>query len=264
MYDIHVHSTFSPDGVSDFEEYAKLIEDGKVEAIGFTEHVDFLPECGAYNFFNYKQFMKSIKKYKGLGLEFYAGAEVDFAERVEKDILNHLSKNKYEYIIFSVHMINGLSVSNNRDILNINDKSTMKDMIEKYYHEVTASLEIEKFDVMGHLGVYKRYLGEEYFKRKGLHGWIAELDNSIAKLCAQRGKIVEVNSSGLFSPINSTIPGPDFLKLYYKYGGRLVSIGSDAHCADHVARGFNDVREVLKSIGFKYTILPWSRQEIKL
>ncbi|MGI6777463.1 MAG: hypothetical protein ACOX7R_05425 [Acetivibrionales bacterium] len=44
----------------------------------------------------------------------------------------------------------------------------------------------------------------------------------------------------------------------------MVTIGSDAHCAEHVARGFNQVKAVLKKVGFEYVILPWNRQKLEL
>lgn len=264
VFDMHVHSTFSADGISEFKEYAVLMDGGGIEAIGFTEHVDFLPECGSYDFFNYKQYITSLNKYGDSGYRFHAGAEIDYAKRIETDILEHLNKNKYEYTICSVHMINGLSVSNSSDLHSVNSKEQMGDILDRYYSEVAASLEVEEFDVIGHFGVYKRYLGEDFFNNNGFSSLINEMDIEIAGMCVQKGKTIEVNSSGLFSPINSTIPGPDFLKMYYDKGGRQVTIGSDAHCAEHAARGFDNVKSILKSIGFDYVILPWNKQEIAI
>ncbi|MGI6777464.1 MAG: PHP domain-containing protein [Acetivibrionales bacterium] len=212
IFDMHVHSTFSEDGISGFGEYAELMSKGKIEAIGFTEHVDFLPECGAYDFFNYEQFMSSVSQYKDMGCKFHAGAEIDYSVRVESDILSHLKKKEYEYVIGSVHMIKGLSVSNSTDLLNLESISQMGDILGIYYSEVAASLEVEEFDVIGHVGVYKRYLGNDFFRDNGFSSWIQERDKEIAEMCVHKGKIVEVNSSGLYSPLNSTVPGRIFLE----------------------------------------------------
>ena len=87
FFDTHVHSKFSPDGNSDIEEYMTLIDEGKLQGIGFAEHLDFLPECGAYGFLDYNAFINKINSFKEKGYEIFAGAEIDYAKSVEDAIL---------------------------------------------------------------------------------------------------------------------------------------------------------------------------------
>ena len=44
FFDMHVHSTFSIDGVSTMEDYCLIAEKSGIRAICFTEHVDFNSE----------------------------------------------------------------------------------------------------------------------------------------------------------------------------------------------------------------------------
>jgi len=257
-YDTHVHSTFSPDAVSTFEDYSRKIDEGKVCGIGFTEHVDFLPECGAYGFFDYDAFMEKINEYRCKGYEFHAGAEIDYVKSVEEEIKTHLQFHSYEYTICSVHMINRVSISNNKKREDLNTDAAILDMLEKYYSEVYSGLKNDMFDIIAHIGIYRRSLKEEYMNEK-IHLAIKDYDNEIAKVCAKSDKIIEVNSSGLYSTMSTTYPDVDFLKLYYKNGGRKVSIGSDAHNAEYVAYGFDIVEDLLREIGFKYIYIPWEK-----
>jgi len=257
-YDTHVHTTFSPDAVSTFKDYSRKIDEGKVCGIGFTEHVDFLPECGAYGFFDYNAFMEKLHEYRSRGYEFHAGAEIDYAKCVEEEIKTHLQLHSYEYTICSVHMINRVSVSNSKKREDLNSDAVILDMLEKYYYEVYSGLMNDMFDIIAHIGIYRRSLKEEYINEK-IQQAIKEYDNELAKACAKSDKIIEVNSSGLYSPIASTFPDVDFLKLYYKYGGRTVSMGSDAHNAENVAQGFDIVEDILREIGFKYVCIPWEK-----
>lgn len=261
MYDTHVHSKFSPDGISTIEEYVLLIDNKKVSGIGFTEHLDFMPECGAYGFHDYESYINTINSYRSRGYEFFAGAEVDYAKRVEPDIKACLKQNHYDYTICSVHMIDGVSVSDGKNTGRFRDTGTFRKMLEKYYYEVEASLRCKLFDVIGHINIYGRYLTDEFFNDEALKRWLREANDQLARACALSNKIIEVNSSGLFSPSRSTCPGPDFLKRYFEYGGRMISVGSDAHRAEHVGRGFGDVKEMLRDIGFEYIFLPWDRDK---
>lgn len=76
---------------------------------------------------------------------------------------------------------------------------------------------------------------------------IEEVLNNIIKA----GKGIEVNTSTLRGVVNETMPSIDILKMYYDLGGRIITVGSDAHKAEDVGAGIRESIEVLKSIGFK-------------
>lgn len=41
-------------------------------------------------------------------------------------------------------------------------------------------------------------------------------------------------------------------------------MSGDAHNAAHIGRGFDTIKEILIDIGFKYTVLPWSKKRVKI
>ncbi|MDP2892669.1 MAG: histidinol phosphate phosphatase, partial [Bacillota bacterium] len=65
-------------------------------------------------------------------------------------------------------------------------------------------------------------------------------------------KGLEVNTSG-YRRSGNTLPSPSVLKRYFDLGGEIITLGSDAHRAEHVGYRFSDAAAMLKSIGFKYT-----------
>lgn len=260
MYDTHVHTAFSKDGISAVEDYIGLLDRKKIEGIGFAEHVDFMPECGSYGFFDYETYMTAIRKYQDDGYQLHAGAEIDYAKSVEEEILRHLKQKAYEYTICSVHMIDGVSISDGKNVERFLGEDSFVDMIEKYYREVKHSVKVKNFDVIGHINIYKRYMAEKYLHGMRILRLVEEMDYELAKICALSGKILEVNTSGIFSPLASILPETSFLKNYYGFGGRLISIGSDAHTAAHVGRGFKEAMLLLRDIGFNYIFLPWDRE----
>lgn len=261
IFDTHIHSKFSPDGSSDMDEYITLIDEGKLKGIGFAEHLDFLPECGAYGYLDYNAYIKKTNSYKEKGYLIYAGAEIDYSHRAEEIIISSLKQEPYDYNICSVHMINGHSISDRKDFEKLKDENYFGKILEAYYEEITSSLKVKEFDVIGHVGIFTRYLHLEYLLKHSLKERIAEVFDDIAKKCAQSGKIIEINTSGLFAAIKSTIPNNSFLSSYYKYGGRTISIGSDAHNVEHAGRGFDTAISLIKEIGFEYIILPWNKEK---
>ncbi len=260
MYDIHVHSVFSHDSECTLDKYAELIDAKKIQGIGFAEHVDYTPDGSGYGIFYYDKYYSNIMDYRNKGYKFYAGAEIGYFADAKKEILEKLRKEKYDYTISSVHRSLGYSLSTNRNIEYFRDNTLFRNILENYYESISSSIKVSEFDVIGHIGIYNRYLGEGFFENNSIPNIIKALESDLAKKLSVTDKIVEVNTSGLFSPSESTFPGKFFLSKYYEYGGELIGLSSDAHNAVKVGNGFNEAIEMLKKIGFKYYVLPWDKE----
>lgn len=259
MFDMHLHTQFSHDGKSTVEEYIKAALAKGLFAAGFAEHVDFMPECGGYDLFDYGKYINAVSLSRDEGLEVYAGAEIDYAKKVEKDIKEYLQVQHFDYTICSVHMIGGVSVSDGR-----NTACLCPEVVEQYYNEVEAGLEAECFNVIGHIGIFKRELSADFFKESGYEELIREREKRLAIKCACSDRIIEVNTSGLSAPCRCTFPGREFLMEYYRHGGRRVCPASDAHCASMTASGFGRLKSLLSECGFEYLTMPWNRRKLPL
>ncbi|NJD03583.1 MAG: histidinol-phosphatase HisJ family protein [Ruminiclostridium sp.] len=263
-YDSHIHSTYSADGLSTLGDYTAAVDSGRISGIGFAEHLDMMPECGSYGWLDGwldpMAYMAEVKALKDKGYEFYAGCEIDYNKKAQQDVLDHLEKFQYDFTICSIHMIDGCSISDREYIPAIHDIDKLKYLIRRYYEEFRHSLEVDAFDVIGHVGVFKRYLGDAYYKRESLLRLVKEAEYEIARLSAKSGKIIEVNTSGLYSPHGETLPGKAFLELYHSFGGRNVCAGSDAHSCEDAGRGMKEAHKLLKETGFRYIMPPWDRE----
>lgn len=65
------------------------------------------------------------------------------------------------------------------------------------------------------------------------------------------GKGIEVNTSSWHYGLPDTMPSGDILRLYKDLGGRIVTIGSDAHTTKYLADHVKNSQSILKKIGFK-------------
>src|SRR5699024_9572539 len=118
----------------------------------------------------------------------------------------------------------------------------------RYYEEILAIIEVfEHFDVIGHLDYVKRYSPIAWEKEEHLYG--LDVIDEIFKLLIERGKGIEVNTSGYRHISNAPMPNIEIIKRFSKMGGDIITIGSDAHSTDAIACFFDRARRELKQAG---------------
>ena len=65
-------------------------------------------------------------------------------------------------------------------------------------------------------------------------------------------KGIEINTGAIGYHLKDLNPCTDIIKRYRELGGEIITIGSDAHTPENIARGFDRAAEVLSACGFKY------------
>lgn len=101
---------------------------------------------------------------------------------------------------------------------------------------------------MGHLDLYKRHC-----RKAGLPDDYDKYEDRIVQVLTaliERGKGIEVNTSGLRQGAGETMPGIRCLKLYQELGGTVITVGSDAHLPEDVGSGFIEALGLVKKAGF--------------
>lgn len=258
-FDSHVHTTYSPDGKDPMAAFATLIDQGVADGIGFAEHYDFLPICGAWEYLDEARYLAEVADWRSRGYAFFAGVEVDYVHKVEDDIRRKLQQFPFDFVIGSIHTLDPWTISD-REIEHFYDDAIFEQILTEYAAEFTASLAVPEFDVIGHPGVFQRHLDERFFAGKPWKSRIHELEDELAAHAARSGKLIEVNTSGLFSVLRQSCATPFFLERYRAHGGRLITLASDSHAAAHLRRGFAEVAPLLCSLGLNEISLPWDRE----
>src|SRR5699024_11463157 len=101
-------------------------------------------------------------------------------------------------------------------------------------------------NILGHLDLVKRY------KRLDVNRNFHEIIREIFREIIPKGKGIEINTSGFAYGLGSAMPSEDILQLYKDCGGEIITIGSDAHKAEHVAHEFPQSLKLLQKVGFEY------------
>ena len=103
------------------------------------------------------------------------------------------------------------------------------------------------YSVLSHLDLMRRYtVPKDYFEET------KDLVEDILKLAIANGKGIEINTSHVRYGVDGLTPSIEILKLYYEFGGTIITIGSDSHQEEHLGFMIKESKEVLRGIGFKY------------
>ena len=106
------------------------------------------------------------------------------------------------------------------------------------------------FDVLGHLDYVVRY-GKHQAEAYSYEKFSDEIDMILRELISS-GKGLELNMAGIKYGLGFAHPHPSVLRRYKELGGEIITVGSDAHKAEHIGYEFEIAGELLKSCGFRY------------
>jgi histidinol-phosphatase (PHP family) len=245
LVDYHVHSTHSCDGKSSIIEMCqKAVDLGLVE-IGFSEHVDFDPSDEGFGFFDYKGYSRDLQKARQLfggKLCIRKGVELDYQSRFEKQTRKWLQDKEFDFIIGSVHYVNGKLI--NQQLLTT---SSLAHVYAHYFDELIKSIRSGLFGVVGHLDVVRNYAIPQRNEQIAIN--YAAGIRTILKETINQGLYLEINSKpSLLSQGSIMTPSEETIRKYVSCGGRLVSVGSDAHSTQELGLGVQNIFDFLASL----------------
>ena len=251
LSDYHLHSEFSGDSTENIDELVLKAIDLGLKEIAVTDHLEYDMEgvTGKWilNLDRYVEKLQYIReKYKGkidikLGLE--AGVQPHTKEYIETQI----KKYPFDFVIASGHGLNRKDIS----FGGIHKGRTKDEVQTLYFENLLENVKVyENYCVYGHLDFITRYGGEGY---RGLnYEKQKDIIDEILKMLISKNKGIEINTSGFRYNEDRFYPLPQIVKRYFQLGGEILTVGSDAHRKEDIARDFNVAADFLESIGQKY------------
>ncbi|EFK96319.1 histidinol phosphate phosphatase HisJ family, partial [sediment metagenome] len=187
-------------------------------------------------------------------LKIKCGIEADFIPGFEKQTAQILQGYPYDYVIGSVHFINGWGFDNPVFMSKWQDFD-INDVYMRYHEHLRLSAQSKLFDIMGHADLVKKFG----------HRPNADLSSEVKKTAAvfkQTGMVIEINTSGLRKPALEIYPKLEDLKIY-RAAQVPITFGSDAHLAQDVGRDFDKALELARSAGYEEYVIFEKRQITK-
>ena len=161
-----------------------------------------------------------------------------------------LSNYDFDFVLCSTHALPGqldfaLNYYKNHSAKQFNI------IFGAYLRQLLRMVEWGNFDSLAHLTYPLRYAVNKDGETidLDLH---REMIDVVLKLLAEKGKALEINTSGLRREMQQTLPTFEIIKRFRELGGELITIGSDAHFSNHVGANISDGMELAKAAGFDY------------
>lgn len=290
-YDVHLHSDYSTDSEEKMENTVEKAVSLGLKGLCFTDHMDlyFPQECakksgGDFTFdpdayFDELEYLKS--KYRNrieilFGIETGLRNESELKDKCIDEYRRMIRDYPFDFVIGSTHCLENIDPYWEEYWYG----RTAEEGLDRYFDAIDQNCnDYDFFDSLGHLDYLVRYVSKDaairsfkerfkdlpeessgfdweeqrvYGRRLYRPSDFKEITEQILKRIIDRGTALEINTAGLKYGLGFAHPHEEILKLYKELGGELLTVGSDAHMAEHLAYDFRDIPGYLKNLGFKY------------
>lgn len=267
MYaDYHLHCEYSDDSNEPMENQIQKAITLGLDEMCFTDHVDYgikrdwddpegiiirhAVEHGkevdlVLANVNYPKYFEALnmyqKKYASSisikkGLEF--GIQSITVDAYEKLYASY--QDDLDFVLFSMHQVNNLEFWTQ----DFQKGKTQKEYNDEYYKEIYQTMQIfHHYSCLAHLDLLARYDENGIYPFENEKDIIAE----ILKYAIRDGKGIEINTSSWKYGLKDAQPSRAILKLYKDLGGKIITVGSDAHETKYLASHIKDAYAILKN-----------------
>lgn len=254
MFNSHVHTENSRDCTFSLEEMVLAAKEKGFFGISATDHCD-LDFCISGDL--YRRLLSSGEKVRELNKKYAdsflvtVGIELSDATRKPEYAKRLIKALRPDSISLSVHNI----IADNMPVgLSHMDFGTMSSdridsVLNTYFSDLLAAVKNADFDICAHLTLPLRYITGVYKKTIVLENYMPQI-KKILSVLIDRNKALEINTSDTHHQLCDFMPPEEIAKMFFNMGGRLVTIGTDAHSPQNIDYGFAEGKNMLNRIGF--------------
>ena len=241
MFDYHMHSRVSFDAKDSGLAMALAAKERGLREICFTDHIDYTPEMdmvfdtavynGEYDCLDVPGLL--IRR----GMEY--GLTPDNADQLKID----LNRRQFDFVLGSVHLVDGVDIY----LAPYWQGKTYDEAVRLYLETTLECVRThEDYDVLGHLtyiakcGANPRHELLRYCDHKSI------MDEIMTEL-VRHGKGMELNTSGI-DRCGGSLPTLDYFQRFRDLGGKIVTVGSDAHDTARAGQYTHEMTAELKKI----------------
>lgn len=245
--DIHIHSALSHDGRDEPMLMAEQAFGLGIKHFALTDHIE-LEKLDNWDFrgaiARSEGVYSEIKERFAGRMEIYYGAELGQPLYNLPEAEKILAEHDYDFVLGSQHRTKSYPYLNK--VPETHEDKTR--CLDEYFEEELALAELGCFCSLSHLTFPLRFLC--------LDGWQPDMGRysavieKILRTIISKGIALEVNSSGIRKGLGVPMPCEEYIELYRRLGGRMITVGSDAHRISEIGADIPQVIELLKKVGF--------------
>ena len=247
--DCHVHSDISPDGKASMEEMCEAAIRRGLSEIVFTEHYECYYAGIRGRYFDREYLIRYFKRLEECRNRFegrlmiHAGVELG-QSHLDKAEAEMVSGFPFDLILGSVHKLGNVDLT----WICLTERN-VRGIADTYYRELERLSTEGTYDCIGHLDYMKKHCA-----RCGVHYEEERYDSVIDRILLNviaRGKGIEVNTACLGNVLEETMPDLPVLRRYRELGGKIVTVGSDAHIPERIGYGFEKAEKKIREAGLE-------------
>ena len=239
-----MHSRVSFDAQNTGLEMALAAKQAGLKEICFTDHLDYDP-LGKMGILAFDTDVYNAE-YDALevpGLIIRRGMEFGMTEDNRAQFRQDLQRRHFDFVLGSVHFVDDLDVY----FEEYWSGKTIFQAERRYLEATLACVELhEDFDVLAHLTYIAKTRCHPAPRPVPYEEHRSILDE-ILRVLVRNEKGLEINTSGV-DRCGDFLPGTAYVRRFREFGGRIVTIGSDAHAPDRVGQYSGKACEILKEI----------------
>lgn len=251
--DMHTHSESSHDSVCKIEDMYNAQKRAGTDIFAVTDHFD-TASFTEYDVFTpiknaYEKAEKLKEKFSDDGI--LTGVEISEGFWFPSECEKVLGLVDYDVVIGSVHLVKYKNMTEAYSKIDFSrlDMQTVKSYTEAYFNDMLTMIDTLDFDILAHLTCPLRYINGKYGRGLDISNFDFKIERILQEII-KREIALEVNTSS-FNMLNDFMPSERIIGMYRKMGGRLITLGSDAHIAENASANFDKAVKTLKNIGFK-------------
>jgi histidinol-phosphatase (PHP family) len=252
LTDYHTHSYRCGHATGTMREYIDAAIVRGIDEIGLTDHLWLyfeeperrnatwaMPESEYAR--HYEEMLALRDEYAGR-IAVRVSVEADYIEGREDELLAILDRFSFDYILGSVHFIDGWL---------IDDPATadrylaerVAEIYRRYYARLRKAIDLRCFDLLAHFDLPKKF---GFLPEDDLTAVVAETLDA----AATHDVAIEISSAGLRKPIGEIYPSRTILREMRKRN-IAISLSSDAHAPNEIGADYNQLIAFARSEGYE-------------
>lgn len=254
LWDSHMHTFFSGDSEAPTVDMLDKARELGLPGVTITDHLDWdYPESPGLFDLDVDEYLLSQRVYA----RDYTSDDFTVAVGIELGLQEHLSDRHkalleeydFDYVIGSIHVVNGRDPYYNPYF----DRRSPRECYSEYLDTMLSNLyKFNDIDALGHLDYIVRYAIPRFGITDAMMSYYAYEDylKAILLFLIDHDIALEINTGAYRLGMPEPNPSFEIIRAYYDMGGRLITIGADAHKPRDIGAGFDDLLPILKDIGF--------------
>ncbi len=250
LYDLHTHSRFSQDGHPTIFQMCEAALKNGLTGLTVTDHFDLSYDPIGFPFYmeheaqRREEFEEAREQFSGR-LDLLWGLELGNPQYYPDIARQFLESRLFDFILGSVHF-----TPDGQDIylIQYGDQAQIDEFFSVYLNELLHLIEFGGFDSLAHLDYPLRVMRG---KTEPCMRRYEEAVDRVLRSVIEKGLALEINTRGLMDWKNRTEPEEWVLRRFYELGGRMITIGSDAHKHEIVGFEIRQAAQIASRIGFE-------------